>query len=824
MNYLHNHMVYLKKTRPLWNRLGLIVLTAWGLLRAVNAQEVRALDRFSYTSNESVRQGWIAGKDTPDAQLGPYQAQGVLLPCPFERGQDRFFWDYPVREDLSTFNGLELDLSCEQPSAIRALSVYLKSGKGWYVWSGKLSGSGRQIITMMKNDFTTEGEPAGWNHIEVVRISPWKNTPVHTALILHALDARNNEIAVVQGTLSALNENERNVARRCARRTSAWLQRAGIPHDMLTDDQVIQQGVDQTRLLILPYNPQLPKKEMTEIQRFVKRGGSLLVFYSSDPALANLMHMKLGEYKSATGAGQWSSFVFEDAAAWHVPPEVFQESWNIRPVFPADSSAKIIAKWKKSTGERTQDPALVAGDQGAWMTHILLDDDAEAKQRMLLGLVAKYVPSVWARSAWLCLHQAGRIASTTGLEESIDFIQSLARGQPHAKGQVDALVKQARLLFNRMLDRYENRHYAQVADDFVRLQTTLIDAYARVQSPRIPEFRGVWDHSGVGLYPGDWNRTCRWLAQQGVTAIFPNIAWGGIAHYESRVLPKSVTCDLYGDQLAQCIRAARQYGLEVHPWIICWNLTGTPDENMNRLRKENRLLVTEDGNTHPWLNPAHPDNAQLELAVIREIVSRYNVDGIHLDYIRYPASNVGLGAYSRSLFERELGRSVAQWPNDVLRKGMYAKSFALWRAGIISDFVHEARKTIRDVKPSVRLSAAVYGSYPDCAESIAQDWGAWLKRRDVDFVTPMNYTANSEEFRRLVSRQNGLSGARDRIYPGIGVTSTESQLTTDQVIEQISIVRETDCPGFVLFDLDPTLRDKVLPLLSLGITRSVTPR
>ena len=74
-----------------------------------------------------------------------------------------------------------------------------------------------------------------------------------------------------------------------------------------------------------------------------------------------------------------------------------------------------------------------------------------------------------------------------------------------------------------------------------------------------------------------------------MTAIFPNIAWGGIAHYESRVLPKSVTCDLYGDQLAQCIRAARQYGLEVHPWIICWNLTGTPDENMNRLRKENRL-------------------------------------------------------------------------------------------------------------------------------------------------------------------------------------------------------------------------------------------
>lgn len=781
--------------------------------------EVRRLDVFSYASDAEAGRGWRAQGGTPAARMGHHHAQGLVLPCPFSGGQDRFLWDHAVKEDLTGFRGLELDVSCEQPSAIRAVSVYLKSGAGWFVWTGKLSGPGRQIIPIMKNDFSTEGAPAGWDQIETVRISAWKGEALDSALVLHALEARNNEIAVVQATLSAPNATERTAAQRTVRRISGWLQRVGIAHDVLTDDQVLQQGLENLQLLILPYNPVLPRRELQEVQRFVERGGRLLVFYSSDAALAELMHMKLGDYKAARGAGQWASLVFEHPEQWHVPGEIFQESWNIRPVYPADSSAEIIARWKNVNGEWTQDPALVAGRQGAWMTHILLDDDALAKQRMLLGLVAHYHPEVWARAAWLCLHRAGRIASANSLGESIDLILSSARDQARWKAQVAVLVKQARQLFSRMLDQFESGRYAQTADDYVRLRDKLMDAYALVQTPKMPEFRGVWDHTGTGLYPGDWNRTCRLLAQQGMTAVFPNIAWGGVAHYDSRVLPHSVTFERHGDQLEQCIKAARRYGLEVHPWVICWNLTGTPEEEVNRYRKEDRLLVAENGNTYPWLNPAHPANQALGNAVVREIVSRYDVDGVHLDYIRYPGSSVGLGAYTRSLFERSLGRSVRQWPGDVLRNGAYAGAFAEWRAGVITEYVRGIRRTISDVKPAVRLSAAVYGSYPDCARSIAQDWGEWVKRRYVDFVAPMNYTADSAEFRRLVEKQTALSGARGRIYPGIGVTSTESQLTADQVIEQILITREEGCPGFLLFDLDPTLRDKILPLLSIGITR-----
>ena len=119
----------------------------------------------------------------------------------------------------------------------------------------------------------------------------------------------------------------------------------------------------------------------------------------------------------------------------------------------------------------------------------------------------------------------------------------------------------------------------------------------------------------------------------------------------------------------------------------------------------------------------------------------------------------------------------------------------------------------------VKISAAVWGSYPDTIDSIGQDWGYWLKKNYVDFVCPMNYTRDNSEFRKLIQDQIKFTKAPARIYPGMGVTSDESQLGADQVIEQINILRNLKTGGFMLFDMSHTLRLDTLPTLSLGITR-----
>ena len=123
------------------------------------------------------------------------------------------------------------------------------------------------------------------------------------------------------------------------------------------------------------------------------------------------------------------------------------------------------------------------------------------------------------------------------------------------------------------------------------------------------------------------------------------------------------------------------------------------------------------------------------------------------------------------------------------------------------------------MKPDLKISAAVFGRYPQCVDSVGQDWATWLDRGYVDFVCPMNYTTERAEFASLTRNQLVRAGGRGKIYPGLGVSSSKSQLSADQVIAQVNTLRVLGADGFVLFGLSRSMRDETLPMLSLGITR-----
>jgi uncharacterized lipoprotein YddW (UPF0748 family) len=102
---------------------------------------------------------------------------------------------------------------------------------------------------------------------------------------------------------------------------------------------------------------------------------------------------------------------------------------------------------------------------------------------------------------------------------------------------------------------------------------------------------------------------------------------------------------------------------------------------------------------------------------------------------------------------------------------------------------------------------------------VGQDWAAWLKGGLMDFVCPMNYTANLTQFADYVRNQVSLPGAAGKVYPGIGVTATESRLDPVQVVDQIAALRKEGAPGFALFELNHVVEKEVLPILTLGLTR-----
>ena len=337
--------------------------------------------------------------------------------------------------------------------------------------------------------------------------------------------------------------------------------------------------------------------------------------------------------------------------------------------------------------------------------------------------------------------------------------------------------------------------------------------------------RGFWNHSGTGIYPGDWDRTMRELSDAGFNMILPNLCWGGCAHYASDVLPRSKTYEKYGDQIAQAIAAGKKHGVEVHVWKVCYNLSGqTPKKFLEQMQREKRTVKTVDGKEDHWLCPSHPKNFELERDAMLEIVKKYDVDGIHFDYIRYPLGKYCYCETCRKRFEADSGRKVKNWPKDCY-SGERKNEFRKWRCKNVTRLVRAVHEEAKKIKPGVKVSAAVFGSYPSCKMSIGQDWVDWAKAGYVDFLCPMDYTSKNQAFEKLVTRQIKLIHGAVPLYPGIGPSASHSRMDAEQVAAQIALAKKLGAAGFVIFNLSPKEAKRLLPELKkkLKATASETP-
>ncbi|OGL43740.1 MAG: hypothetical protein A2161_01830 [Candidatus Schekmanbacteria bacterium RBG_13_48_7] len=359
--------------------------------------------------------------------------------------------------------------------------------------------------------------------------------------------------------------------------------------------------------------------------------------------------------------------------------------------------------------------------------------------------------------------------------------------------------------------------YTEALKPAFEARKLLMYAYALVQIPEPGEFRALWDHSGTGLWPGDWTRSAHQIYDSGFNAIFSNMLWGGLAHYPSMVLPRSSIYTDYGDQIDQSVNACKLAGIETHVWKVNWNLSKAPVAFVDSMRAAARTQVDVWGNDIDWLCPSNPDNRQLEIDSMMEVVNWYDIDGIHLDYIRYPGNETCYCDGCRVRFESYRGSAVPVWPDDCY-DGALAAEYRDWRVLQITSLVQRVHDEVKASKPTVKVSAAVFSSYPNCRTTVGQDWVDWIAKGYLDFVLPMDYTDNPYSFADIVAQQLALVAGRIPMYPGIGVTSSSSTLSIDKAIVQILETRKQETHGFILFSYNSSVGAEILPPLAMGTT------
>jgi uncharacterized lipoprotein YddW (UPF0748 family) len=418
-------------------------------------------------------------------------------------------------------------------------------------------------------------------------------------------------------------------------------------------------------------------------------------------------------------------------------------------------------------------------------------------------------------AAQLAIEDAGSIASFKTFEQATKEISRLGGDDKRVGEALSAAVAERDAAVKLVA---ENK-FTEAAESAVTAKNKLKTAYCMAQKPEPGEFRAFWCHSALGVPGLSWDEAIHRLAENGFTAIIPNMLSAGSAFYDSKVLPVAPQVKSRGDQIRECVAACRKYGIKMYVWKLDWNLAGnTPKTFIEKLRKAGRLQMSSTGKEELWLCPSNPENRKLEEDAMLEIVRNYDVDGIHFDYIRYPDVDHCFCDGCKERFQSANNVTVKQWPADVLEGGALRQQWLDWRRSNITSVVKSISEQARAIKPKIEISAAVFRYWTTDREAVGQDWKVWCDKGYMDFVCPMDYTPSKARFADMVSQQVEWAG-KARCYPGLGVSSSSSRFDVDRTIEEINITRQYKTHGFVIFNYGKNESANLLPMLGSGETR-----
>lgn len=315
-----------------------------------------------------------------------------------------------------------------------------------------------------------------------------------------------------------------------------------------------------------------------------------------------------------------------------------------------------------------------------------------------------------------------------------------------------------------------------------------------------PELRGMWVNSwGRGLRsPAEITNMVSAAKRGRLNALFVQVRRRGDALYESQVVPKSDVVPPGFDPLSETLRQARAAGLEVHAWLPlmpAWSgragLAPPPGHILRRhpewatASKSGKRMALSDGAEGVYLDPGIPGVRAEMVAVVEDIVKGYpELDGIHLDYVRYPATEWGYNPQAVARFKAETGHTPTGNP----------AAFDAWRREQVTRLVEQIADSMKRIAPEMRLSAAVYADRADAYSHRFQDWGAWMRDGLVDFVCPMNYATAHATFDRRAKEALNRPGAP--AYIGVGAWNKP----VASALRQAKSARAMGAGGLLFYD------------------------
>ncbi len=359
--------------------------------------------------------------------------------------------------------------------------------------------------------------------------------------------------------------------------------------------------------------------------------------------------------------------------------------------------------------------------------------------------------------------------------------------------------------------------------------------------PASAEVRAMWVQRGSLASPKTILAAVEMARKGGFNTLIVQVRGRGDAFYDSRHEPRPAILARQPpsfDPLALMLETAHRAGLQVHAWINVnlvsdarppsaqRHLVHTHPEwlmvprtlaaalaRMNPKSPAYLRRLSDYARAHSdrvegiFLSPVHKGAADHTVRVIGDIVARYDLDGIHLDYIRFPSDEFDYSAATLHEFQSTVtaGVSAAERRDYAARARarplFYTEMFPVrwqeFRRERLTALLTRIRAVVKGRRPGAMLSAAVFPDADDAANRRFQDWGGWLKSGLLDAICPMAYTTDGALFRAQIAGVELLAGERP-VWAGIGAY----QLPAHETVENIQAARRLGAEGVVLFSYD----------------------
>jgi len=321
----------------------------------------------------------------------------------------------------------------------------------------------------------------------------------------------------------------------------------------------------------------------------------------------------------------------------------------------------------------------------------------------------------------------------------------------------------------------------------------------RAQSP---EFRGVWvDAWGTGfLNASQATQLIADCRAYNYNAIIVQMRRRGDAFYTPGIAgndPKTTAIASNYDALQDLITKAHSGSprIQVHCWVtthVIWSSSSTlPSQPGHVVNLHPEYLMRDSAGADYlaegyYLDPGNPGATMWNYVMATNIVHRYDVDGFHWDYIRYPQQNSGYNPTAIARYNAEFGLTGQPSASD--------SQFSDWRRRQVTDFLRWVNSDLLAIKPNLMISCAVFGSRSDAFSNRFQDWAGWNAEGIIDICMPMGYTANNSTLQTRVTDAFNNQGVR-RVYSGQGAYLN----TRENTVYQLDYIRSKPLLGSVVY-------------------------